>query len=110
MIELYLKTNEVKKLDLISEIDIDAKDLFNIRIIDFTDSELQKFLKIWNRYVYFNQRKDIEISSHYLKSNGQLSFNFQYPIIIRIPFFKEEIFIIIKKKEWSFLFFILRDR
>jgi magnesium transporter len=40
MIELYLKTNEVKKLDLISEIDIDAKDLFNIRIIDFTDSEL----------------------------------------------------------------------
>jgi magnesium transporter len=40
MIELYLKTNEVKKLDLISEIDTDAKDLFNIRIIDFTDSEL----------------------------------------------------------------------
>jgi magnesium transporter len=27
----------------------------------------------------FNQRKDIEISSHYLKSNGQLSFNFSIP-------------------------------
>jgi magnesium transporter len=33
MIELYLKTNEVKKFDLISEIDIDAKDLFNIGLL-----------------------------------------------------------------------------
>jgi magnesium transporter len=87
MIELYLKTNEVKKLDLISEIDIDAKDLFNIRIIDFTDSELTEVSeKFGIDMSIFNQRKDIEISSHYLKSNGQLSFNFQYPIIIRIPF------------------------
>jgi magnesium transporter len=51
----------------------------------------------------FNQRKDIEISSHYLKSNGQLSFNFQYPIIIGYPFKEEEIFIIIKKVVFYFL-------
>jgi magnesium transporter len=77
MIELY-KTNEVKKLDLISEIDID-KDLFNIRIIDFTDSELEVSEKFGIDMSIFNQRKDIEISSHYLKSNGQLSFNFSIP-------------------------------
>jgi magnesium transporter len=58
MIELYLKTNEVKKLDLISEIDIDAKDLFNIRIIDFTDSELTEVSeKFGIDMSIFNQRK-----------------------------------------------------
>jgi hypothetical protein len=55
MIELY-KTNEVKKLDLISEIDID-KDLFNIRIIDFTDSELEVSEKFGIDMSIFNQRK-----------------------------------------------------
>jgi magnesium transporter len=41
MIELYLKTNEVKKFDLLAS-DIEAVDLFNIRIIDFTDSMLNE--------------------------------------------------------------------
>ena len=40
MIEIYLKTNEVKKLNLISEIKYKAKDIFNIRIIDSTEKVL----------------------------------------------------------------------
>jgi hypothetical protein len=44
MIELYLKQMK-KKLDLISEIDIDAKDLFNIRLLILQIVSLQKFLK-----------------------------------------------------------------
>jgi hypothetical protein len=42
MIELYLK--QIKN-DLISEIDIDAKDLFNIRLLILQIVSLQKFLK-----------------------------------------------------------------
>jgi magnesium transporter len=105
MIELYLKTNEVKKLDLISEIDTDAKDLFNIRIIDFTDSELTEVSeKFGIDMSIFNQRKDIEISSHYLKSNGQLSFNFSIPNYNSDTLFKEEEIFIIIKKEVVFYF------
>jgi magnesium transporter len=105
MIELYLKTNEVKKLDLISEIETDATDLFNIRIIDFTDSEL---LEVSEKFEIdmsiFNQRKDIEISSHYLKSNDQLSFNFSIPNYNSDTLFKEEEIFIIIKKEVVFYF------
>ena len=105
MIELYLKTNEVKKLDLISEVDTDAKDLFNIRIIDFTDSELTEVSeKFGIDMSIFNQRKDIEISSHYLKSNGQLSFNFSIPNYNSDTLFKEEEIFIIIKKEVVFYF------
>ena len=42
MIELYLKTNEIKKISLISEIEYESKDLFNIRIIDFTKKILKE--------------------------------------------------------------------
>jgi magnesium transporter len=67
--------------------------------VDFTDSELTEVSeKFGIDMSIFNQRKDIEISSHYLKSNGQLSLIFQYPIIIHDPFKEEEIFIIIKKE------------
>jgi magnesium transporter len=41
MIELYLKTNEVKKINSISEINYQAKDIFNIRIIDSTETVLK---------------------------------------------------------------------
>jgi magnesium transporter len=88
MIELYLK-KQVKKLDLISEIETDAEDLFNILIIDFTDSELTEVSEKLNRYVIFNQKKDIEISSHYLNRMAS-SFNFSHPIIIGYPFKEEE--------------------
>lgn len=99
MIEIYLKTNEVKKISLVSEIDYKAKDIFNIRIINCTDTVLKK---ISERFDFdtsiFNQKEDIEISSHYLKSLDQLSFNFSIPNYNSNTLFEEEeIFIIIKK-------------
>lgn len=100
MIELYLKTNEVKKLNRISEINFEPKDIFNIRIIDFTEKTL---LEIADKFdidtSIFSHKKDIEISSHYLKSVDQLSFNFSIPNYNSDTLFKEEeIFIIIKKQ------------
>jgi magnesium transporter len=60
MIELYLKTNEVKKLNLISEIDYKAKDIFNIRIIDATEKMLRKI----------SQKFDINTSIFYSFTRG----------------------------------------
>ncbi len=100
MIELYLKTNEVKKLNLISEINYEVKDIFNIRIIDSTEKVLKEISDKFDIDLsIFNQKEDIEISSHYLKSLDQLSFKFSIPNYNSSTLFKEEeIFIIIKKK------------
>tara|TARA_R110001583_G_scaffold1089_1_gene9142 strand:+ start:2372 stop:3328 length:957 start_codon:yes stop_codon:yes gene_type:complete len=100
MIELYLKTNEVKKLNLISEINYKAKDIFNIRIIDSTEKVLKEISDKFDLDIsIFNQKEDIEISSHYLKSRDQLSFNFSIPNYNSDTLFsEEEIFIIIKKE------------
>ncbi len=100
MIELYLKTNEVKKFALISEVKYEAKDIFNIRIIDFSEKELKEISTKYGIDIsIFNQKEDIEISSHYLKSPDQLSFNFSIPNYNSKTLFKEEeIFIIIKKQ------------
>ena len=105
MIELYLKTNEVKKLDLISEINYEAKDIFNIRIIDATEKVLNKISDKFDIDIsIFNQKEDIEISSHYLKSLDQLSFNFSIPNYNSNTLFKEEEIFIIIKKEVVFYF------
>ena len=105
MIELYLKTNEVKKLNLISEINYKAKDIFNIRIIDFTEKVLMEISEKFNIDIsIFNQKEDIEISSRYLKTHDQLSFNFSIPNYYSNTLFKEEEIFIIIKKEVVFYF------
>lgn len=105
MIELYLKTNEVKKLNLISEINYKAKDIFNIRIIDYTEKILKEISDKFDIDIsIFNQKEDIEISSHYLKLSDQLSFNFSIPNYNSNTLFKEEEIFIIIKKEVVFYF------
>jgi len=105
MIELYLKTNEVRKLNLISEIKYEAKDIFNIRIIDATEKVLKEISDKFDIDIsIFNQKEDIEISSHYLKSQDQLSFNFSIPDYNSKTLFKEEEIFIIIKKEVVFYF------
>ena len=100
MIELYLKTNEIKKISLVREIEYESKDLFNIRIIDFTKKVLKEISDKFDIDLsIFNQKEDIEISSHYQKSSDQLSFTFSIPNYNSNALFKEEkIFIIIKKQ------------
>jgi len=105
MIELYLKTNEVKKLNLISEINYKTKDIFNIRIIDFSQEVLKQISDRFDIDIsIFNQKEDIEISSRYLKSIDQLSFNFSIPNYNSNTLFKEEEVFIIIKKEIVFYF------
>jgi len=64
MIELYLKNNEIKKLDLISDINYNMVDVFNIRVIDFTEENLKEISNKFDIDIsIFNQKEDIEISS-----------------------------------------------
>ena len=75
MIELYLKINEVKKLNLISEINYKDHDIFNIRIIDFTEKDLREISDKFSIDIsIFNQKEDIEISSHFLKFTRPIIF------------------------------------
>jgi magnesium transporter len=105
MIELYLKTNEVKRLDSISDINYEAKDIFNIRIIDSNEKVLKEISsKFEIDTSIFNQNEDIEISSHYVKSPDQLSFNFSIPNYNSDTLFKEEEIFIVIKKEVVFYF------
>ncbi|GGX11172.1 hypothetical protein [Aquimarina muelleri] len=91
MIELYLKTDDVKKVNLISEINYESKDIFNIRIIDINEEGLHEISNKFDLDLsIFNLKEDIEISSHYLKSIDQLSFNFSIPNYIKNTLFKEE--------------------
>lgn len=100
MIELYLKNNTIETPNTIGEISYEAKDLFNIRIIDFTEKTLKEVAtKFGIDTSIFRQKEDIEISSHYLKSVDQLSFNFSIPNYnLNTLFIEEEVFIIIKKQ------------
>ena len=105
MIELYLKTNEVKRLNSISEINYKTEDIFNIRIIDSTEIVLSEIADKFDIDIsIFNQKEDIEISSHYLKSLDQISFNFSIPNYNSETLFKEEEIFIIIKKEVVFYF------
>lgn len=105
MIELYLKTNEVIKLNSISEINYNAKNIFNIRIINYTKKVLKEISDKFDIDVsIFHQKEDIEISSHYLKSLSQLSFNFSIPNYNSNTLFKEEEIFIIIKNEVVFYF------
>lgn len=98
MIELYFKNNQVKKVDTVEDIESDLTDLFNVRIIDFSKKELSALSKKFGLdLTIFNQKEDIEISSHFLNLSSQLVFNFSIPSYSSTIFFEEEeVFIIIK--------------
>ncbi len=105
MIELYYKNKELNKIASINEILWNEQDLFNVRVIDFTEEEVNK---ISNKFgldtKIFNQIEDIEISSHYLKSDDQVSFNFSIPNYNSTDLFTDEPMVIIIKNEVVFYF------
>lgn len=105
MIEIYLKTNEIKRYNSISEITHLPENIFNIRIIDYTEQILKEITdKFHIDTSIFIQKEDIEISSHYLKSLDQISFNFSIPKYNADTLFKEEEMFIIIKNEIVFYF------
>lgn len=109
MIELYFKNNQVKKVDSVAEITYELVDLFNVRIIDFSPKDLSDLSEKFGLNLrIFNQKEDIEISSHFLNLSNQLVFNFSIPSYSSNIFFEEEeVFIIIKS---SVVFYFLTTK
>jgi len=105
MIELYFKNNVLKKVNSIQEVMFDEDQIFNIRIIDFTDVEIKEIAEKFKLDVtIFNRKEDIEISSHYLTSTEQVSLNFLIPAYKSESLYEEVPIVIIIKNEVVFNF------
>ena len=98
MIEIYYKNNEVKNYKSINEIEYQPNNIFSIRFIGFINSDLEIIAKKFDLdLTSFSKREDIEISSHYIESNAQLSLNFTIPSYSSNNYFEEkDIYILIK--------------
>jgi magnesium transporter len=98
MIEIHYRNNDLKRYESIDEVDIFSNDIINIRFIDFINSDIEIISKKFNLdLTSFSKKEDIEISSHYIESNNQLSLNFTIPKNSNDAFFEEkDIHILIK--------------
>ncbi len=100
MIEIYFKDSEVKKIDSYDEIEFKSSSILSIRCIEINDFDLQQMA---NRFdldlTSFKKQEDIEISSHYVESEEQLSLSFTIPSYSLGTLFEEkDIHILIKNK------------
>jgi magnesium transporter len=98
MIEIHYRNNDLKRYESIDEVEIFSNDIINIRFIDFINSDIEIISKKFNLdLTSFSKKEDIEISSHYIESNNQLSLNFTIPKNSNDAFFEEkDIHILIK--------------
>lgn len=97
MVEILLKTNELITFEKTSEIPIQDLEFHIMQFIDYNDSDLN-----WAKENYgidfsiMKQFEDIEISSHFLDDEHQISFH------ISLPYYNEE-----KKLVEEPIFFII---
>lgn len=105
MIEIYYKNNDIEKYQSIDEIEYFPNNIFSIRFIDFTNSDLEIISEKFDLdLTSFGKTEDIEISSHYIESPDQLSLNFTIPSYSSNNFFEEKDIYILIKKEIVFTF------
>jgi magnesium transporter len=98
MIEIFFKNNDILKYKSISEIEYLPNNIFSIRFIGFTNSDLDAISEKFDLdLTSFSKREDIEISSHFIESKNQLSLNFTIPSYSLNNYFEEkDIYILIK--------------
>lgn len=98
MIEIYYKNKEIKKHQSIDEFEYFPNKIFSIRFIGYAISDLEAISeKFGLDLTSFSKKEDLEISSHYIESEDQLSLNFTIPNYTSNNFFEEkDIYILIK--------------
>ncbi|RZT95783.1 magnesium transporter [Ancylomarina subtilis] len=98
MIEIYYKNNDVITYSSVDEIEYQPNAIFSIRFIGFLNSDLETIAQKFDLdLTSFSKKEDIEISSHYIESNTQLSLNFTIPSYSSNNRFEEkDIYILIK--------------
>lgn len=105
MIELLYQNNTSETLHSITEIHFPQTPIINIRLLDASDKLLKEIAsKFTLDLSFFNKKEDIEISSHYIDSNNQLTLNISVPIFTAQNIHNEESFHIIFKDQMVFIF------
>jgi magnesium transporter len=105
MIEIYYKNNDVKTFKSIADVEYEPDHIFSIRFIGFNNSDLGIIAKKFDLdLTSFSKQKDIEISSHYIESNDQLSLNFAIPSYSSKNYFIEKDINILIKNDIVFTF------
>jgi magnesium transporter len=80
MIDLFLSTGEIKRLNSITEISTSEMDFSGVQFLDYSKSDVE-----WVEANFgidcsiMNQSEDFEISSHFFESSKQASFHFSLP-------------------------------
>lgn len=105
MIEIYYKNNEVANFESIKDFEYKPDTIFSVRCIGFTAMDLDHIATVFDiDTTTFGKKKDIEISSHYIESETQLSLNFTIPSYSAKHLFEEEDIHIIIKNNVVFMF------
>lgn len=80
MIELLLKDNKIYSVDNVDKITVEKMDFVVIQFHDYTQTDLDWLQKNFNlTFSIMSNYEDIEISSHFLENNNQVSFHFSIP-------------------------------
>ncbi|EAY28292.1 magnesium transporter CorA family protein [Microscilla marina] len=105
MIEVFYKDIRAKKVASVDDIEASSAEIFNIRLIDFTQEELQSLAQKYGLHLgVFNKKEDIEISSHYMDLHNQLSITFTVPSYAAESLMEEQNMHIIIKDNIFFTF------
>ena len=105
MIEVYVN-GAVKKVTGIKDIiGFEKEDIIYIKLIGKEEKQLNEIAEKWNINLEpFQNREDIEISSHYIDVSNQLTLNLSIPINISEGTTEEESIHIVIKENILFLF------
>ncbi|OJJ21600.1 magnesium and cobalt transport protein [marine bacterium AO1-C] len=98
MIEVFYKNTKQRTIETVESISTKKDEILNIRLIDFTSTELQGIAEKFDLHIkYFHQKEDIEISSHYVDLHDQVSITISIPSYTSATNIEEkDIYIIIK--------------
>lgn len=97
MVDLLLKNNEIRSFQSIEEIDHEKLDFLILQFQSYTQTDIDWVKENFNiDFSIMNHFEDIEISSHFLETKGQVSFHFSIPYYNKEKqLIEEPVFIII---------------
>lgn len=105
IIEFLDKDNNIVRINNIEKMPKDTSSISGVQIIDYSKNDIINIEKLFNiDTAILNNGDDIEISSHYIEDENQLSFNFSFPYLSTQNKIEEVILFFILKENIIFSF------
>lgn len=105
IIEFLDKDNNIVRINNIEKMPKDTSSISGVQIIDYSKNDIINIEKLFNiDTAILNNGDDIEISSHYIEDENQLSFNFSFPYLSTQNKIEEVILFFILKENIVFSF------